>query len=260
MAPPPPGYRGQRSQCDHTKPGGERRSDPARARWGVARQLRGIPPPPTSQAPAHAARTNPRRARRCTYPGCNPLAPVNCDDLPVKVMLVCTLATAAVAGAVALPDERDYRARAFVIQVPSDLGGDKGLELARTDHVLRHAVLLSGVKQATSAWLRRHSRAELTSRLDLAFTVEVPDADQAAALATGYAKAFRRAIPDDEGLPVRGRGAGEAQPELGPLGWTVLGGLAGLGLGAAIAVIQNGLRKGSMQTPRAASRACAPPT
>jgi hypothetical protein len=175
-------------------------------------------------------------------------------------MLVCTLAAAAVAGAFALGNEHDYRARAFVIQVPSDLGGDRGLELARTDRVLRHAVMLSDVKQATPAWLRRHSHAELTSRLDLAFTVETPDPDTAEALATGYAKAFRRAIPDDKGLPVRGRGAGEAQPEVGPLGWSAIGGLAGLALGAALTVVRNGLRKGSARARRSDSRVSAPPT
>lgn len=176
------------------------------------------------------------------------------------MMLVCTLAAAVVAGGLALGNERDYRARAFVIQVPSDLGGDTGVELARQERVLRAAVVLSGVKQTTPAWLRRHSTAELTSRLDLAFTVEAPDAETSAALATSYAKAFRRAIPDDKGLPVRGRGAGEAQPELGPLGWSALGGLAGLALGGALAVIHNGLRNGSAPAPRPASGACAPPT
>jgi hypothetical protein len=175
-------------------------------------------------------------------------------------MLVCTFAAAAVAGAFALGSERDYRARAFVIQVPSNLGGDTGLELARDDRVLSDAVMLSGVKEATPAWLRRHSHVELTSRLDLAFTVEAPDPETAEALATGYAKAFRRAIPDDKGLPVRGRGAGEAQPELGPLGWSAIGGLVGLALGAVLTVVRNGLRKGSARAPRPASRAFTPPT
>jgi hypothetical protein len=175
-------------------------------------------------------------------------------------MLVCTLAAAAVAGGLALGNERDYRARAFVIQVPSDLGGDTGVELARDEQVLRQAVVLSGVEQTTPAWLRRHSTVELTSRLDLAFTVEAQDAETAEALATGYAKAFRRAIPDDKGLPVRGRGAGEAQPELGPLGWSAIGGLAGLALGAGLTVVRNGLRKGSARAPCPASRAFTPPT
>jgi hypothetical protein len=175
-------------------------------------------------------------------------------------MLACALIGAAVAAAFALTQERDFRARAFVIQVPSDMGGEGGIELARSDRVLEHAIALSGVGPTTTEWLRNHSRAEITSRLDLAFTVEAPDPDSASALATGYAKAFRRAIPDDRGLPVRGRGAGQAQPELGPLGWGALGGLAGLALGAALTVTRNGLRNGSGRAPRQASGACAPPT
>jgi hypothetical protein len=178
----------------------------------------------------------------------------------MRLIVACTLIGALAAAGFTATRERDYRARAFVIQVPSDMGGERGLELARSDRVLKQAIALSGVKHASTAWLRSHSRAEITSRLDLAFTVEAPDPDRAAALATGYAKAFRRAIPDDRGLPVRGRGAGKAQPELGPLGWGALGGLAGVALGAALTVIRNGLRSGSGGGPRPASPACAPPT
>jgi hypothetical protein len=178
----------------------------------------------------------------------------------VRLVIACTLIGALAAAGFAATQERDYRARAFVIQVPSDMGGEGGLELARSERVLDDAIELSGVAGTTTAWLREHSRAEITSRLDLAFTVEAPDADRAAALATGYAKAFRRAIPDDRGLPVRGRGAGSAQPELGPLGWGALGGLAGLGIGIALMLIRNGIRSGSGPGPRRASAACAPPT
>jgi hypothetical protein len=178
----------------------------------------------------------------------------------VKLIVACTLIGALAAAGFAATQERDYRARSFVIQVPSDMGGDGGLELARSEPVLARAIALSGVGRTTTEWMREHSRAEITSRLDLAFTVEAPDADTAAALATGYAKAFRRAIPDDRGLPVRGRGAGGAQPELGPLGWGALGGLAGLGIGIALTLIRNGIRSGSAQEPRRASPACAPPT
>jgi hypothetical protein len=178
----------------------------------------------------------------------------------VRLVIACTLIGALAAAGFAATQERDYRARAFVIQVPSDMGGEGGLELARSDRVLHDAIELSGAAGTTTAWLREHSRAEITSRLDLAFTVEAPDADRAAALATGYAKAFRRAIPDDRGLPVRGRGAGSAQPELGPLGWGALGGLAGLGIGIALMLIRNGIRSGSGPGPRRASAACAPPT
>jgi hypothetical protein len=178
----------------------------------------------------------------------------------VRLILACTLIGALAAAGFAATQERDFRARAFVIQVPSDMGGEGGLELARSDLVLERAIELSGVSGTTTDWLRSHSRAEITSRLDLAFTVEAPDPDRASALATGYAKAFRRAIPDDRGLPVRGRGAGTAQPELGPVGWGALGGLAGLALGVALLLIREGLRSGSGRAPRRASRACAPPT
>lgn len=175
-------------------------------------------------------------------------------------MLACALIGTAVAAGFALTQERDYRARAFVIQVPSDMGVEGGIELARSDLVLQRAIALSGIEGTATEWLWSHSSAEITSRLDLAFTVEAPDPERASALATGYAKAFRRAIPDDRGLPVRGRGAGEAQPELGPLGWGVLGGLAGLALGVALSLILNGLRNGSGRAPHPASPACAPPT
>jgi hypothetical protein len=161
----------------------------------------------------------------------------------VRLILACTLLLALLAGLAAMSQERNYRARAFVIQVPSDLGGERGLELARTEWVLRRAVALSGVRGVDAAWLRERSGAEITSRLDLAFTVQAPRAEDASALATGYAKAFRAAIPDDRGLPVRGRGAGPAQSELGPLGWALLGGFAGLGLGAALTVVRDGLRR-----------------
>jgi hypothetical protein len=178
----------------------------------------------------------------------------------VRLILACTLIGALAAAGFSATQERDFRARAFVIQVPSDMGGEAGLELARSGRVLERAIELSGTTRTTTDWLRSHSRAEITSRLDLAFTVEAPDPETASALATGYAKAFRRAIPDDRGLPVRGRGAGEAQPELGPVGWGALGGLAGLALGAALLVIREGLRSGSERAPRPASPAGAPPT
>ena len=161
----------------------------------------------------------------------------------VQLILACTLLCAAVAALIAAGQEPSYRARAFVIQVPSDLGGEQGLELARSERVLRSAVAFSGVEGVTVAELRECSKSELTSRLDFVFTVEAPRREEATALATGYAKAFRRAIPDDEGLPVRGRGAAEAQPGLGLPGWTLLGGVVGLGLGTAFTLLRDGHRR-----------------
>ena len=162
----------------------------------------------------------------------------------MRLILACTLLCAAAAALVAAGQEPSYRARAFVIQVPSGLGGEKGLELARSERVLRSALALSGVDGMSVAEMRGRSKSELTSRLDFVFTVEAPRREEAAALATGYAKAFRRAIPDDEGLPVRGRGAAEAQPGLGLVGWTLLGGVLGLGLGTALTVLRHGVGAG----------------
>ncbi len=181
----------------------------------------------------------------------------------MRLILAGTLLAGAVAGLWATGQARDYRARAFVVAVPSDLGGPRGVELARSDRVLRDAVRLSRVEGVDSAWLRRRSRAEITSRLDLVFTVEAPGSEEARALAVGYAKAFRAAIPDDRGLPVRGGSNGQAQRMLGPLGWAALGGFGGLTLGIALLILRRGLRgptRGSDLGPRRASAPCAPAT
>jgi hypothetical protein len=87
----------------------------------------------------------------------------------MAVMLACTLLFAAAAGIIAGGQDQDYRARAFVIQVPSDLGSQRGVELARSDRVLGRAIELSGVAGVGVPALRSASRAEITSRLDLAF-------------------------------------------------------------------------------------------
>jgi hypothetical protein len=169
------------------------------------------------------------------------------------IVLAFLLAFASGAVVLALGDARDYRARAFVIQVPAALAGGAGVELARSERVLHHALALSGVKDITMRELRRRSQAETTSRLDVSLTVEADTPQTAMLLATSYARAFRRAIPDDRGLPTRGLGARRAQRELGPLGWGLIGGLIGLGLGVATAVIRDGLRPGSARAPRRAS-------
>ena len=171
--------------------------------------------------------------------------------------LAIVLATAAVfaaAGAAfALGQERSYRARAFVIQVPAALGKGRAVHLARTDGVLREALELAGSPGVTLAELRRRSQAESTSRLDVALTVEANNPDLAMRLATGYAKAVRREIPDDRGLPTRGVGARRAQGELGPLGWGLIGSLIGAGVGFALALLRDGLRRGSARARRPAS-------
>ena len=168
-------------------------------------------------------------------------------------MAVSTLICAIGAAALASAPERGYHARAYVIQVPAALGPERGVELARSDRVLRQAIALSGVDEVSPDQLRRRSSAESTSRLDIAVTVEADRPEQAVELATAYAKAFRRAIPDDKGLPTRGVGARRAQSELGPAGWGLIGAIVGLGLGTAFALLYEGLTRGSNRAPRRAS-------
>jgi hypothetical protein len=176
-----------------------------------------------------------------------------------RIVLGCALLLALAAGGFALASGRDYRARSYVIRVPPDFGGERGLERARSDPVLRRALALAGQAQRGPGWLREQSSAELTSRLDLTFTVVAPDRELAATLATAYAKAYRREIPQRPGVTTRGRGAREAHPTLGPLGWTLLGGAAGLWLGMALAIVRAGrARSGSARAPRPASAPCAP--
>jgi hypothetical protein len=137
----------------------------------------------------------------------------------------------------ALGEGPDYRARAYVIQVPAALGPERGVDLARSDRVLRQAIALSGVKGLHTRELRRRSNAESTSRLDISVTVEADHPEQAIRLATSYAKAVRRAIRDDEGLPTRGRGARRAEGGLAPFRWPLVGALLGLAVGVAIALV-----------------------
>lgn len=166
-----------------------------------------------------------------------------CAILPgmdVRIVLGCALVGAIAAGALALAGGTDYRARSFVIRVPPDFTGERGLALARGDAVLGRALALAGEDEHGAAWLRGRSTAELTSRLDLSFTVKAPDREQAAALATAYAMAYREQVPRRAGLTTRGRGARDAQRTLGPVGWTLLGAAAGLWLGMALAIVRQG--------------------
>jgi hypothetical protein len=159
-----------------------------------------------------------------------------------RLVVGCALVSALVAGVVAVVVGQDYRARSFVIRVPPDFSGERGLALARSDAVLRRALVLAGEGEQDVGWLRERSSAELTSRLDLSFTVETPDREQSAALATAYAKAYRAEIPRRAGLTTRGRGARAAQRTLGPVGWMLLGGAAGLWLGMAVAIVRGASR------------------
>jgi hypothetical protein len=179
----------------------------------------------------------------------------------VRIVLGCALVGAIVAGALALAAGTDFRARSFVIRVPPDFTGERGLARARGDEVLQRTLDLAGEDEDVR-WLRGRSTAELTSRLDLSFTVEAPGRKQAARLATAYAMAYREQVPRRAGLTTRGRGTRTAQRTLGPIGWTLLGGAAGLWLGMAIAIVRQGRRSpptaGSAPAPRPASPPCAP--
>jgi hypothetical protein len=170
----------------------------------------------------------------------------------VRIVLGCALVGAIVAGALALAAGTDFRARSFVIRVPPDFTGERGLALTRSDEVLQRTLDLAGEDEDV-AWLRGRSTAELTSRLDLSFTVEAPDRKQAAALATAYAMAYREQVPRRAGLTTRGRGTRTAQRTLGPVGWTLLGAAAGLWLGMAVAIVRQGTRSRKTRAPASLS-------
>lgn len=175
--------------------------------------------------------------------------------MDARIVLGCALLCALAAGGLALASGQDYRARSFVIRLPTDFAGERGIELARDDAVLRRALELAGEDEREAGWLRERSTAELTSRQDLSFTVDAPERGQSAALATAYAKAYRERIPRRPGLSTTGRGAREAQRMLGPLGWMLLGGAAGLWLGLAIAILLDGRTRTSAEAIGMAGRA-----
>jgi hypothetical protein len=169
------------------------------------------------------------------------------------IVLGASLLFAAGAALLAWGDEREYQARAYVIQVPAALGPERAVELARSEQVLREALSFSDVRRSEPGELRRRSKVDSTSRLDIAITVESNDPRRAIRLATSYAKAVRLAIPDDEGLATRGRGAGRAETGLGPSRWPLFGALLGLTVGVALAIVIDGVNRGSTPAPRAAS-------
>ena len=107
-----------------------------------------------------------------------------------------------------------------MIRVPPAYSGKAGLALARS--------------QAP------RGSVQLTGRGDFAITVRAPSEGEAMALATGYAKAIKRSLRREPGLATRGRGARRAARELGPLGWALLGGFAGLWLGVAAEIVRSG--------------------
>ncbi len=176
----------------------------------------------------------------------------------MRIAVACVLLGALIGAGVALAREGDYTARAFVIRVPPLDGPDSVLALARRDSVMRGTLELSELPAPRGpAWLREHSDAELTGRLDLALSVSAPREDQAAALATGYAKAVKRELPVRAGLNTRGRGARRAELDRGPIAWGLIGAGVGLWIGLALWIV---VRRGSGRAARRASPPCAPGT
>jgi hypothetical protein len=90
----------------------------------------------------------------------------------LTIVVASVLVFAAAGGGLAVGEGREYRARAYIIQVPAALGPQRSLELARSERVLRQTIALAGIERIGLAQLRRRSSAESTSRLDIAVTVE----------------------------------------------------------------------------------------
>jgi hypothetical protein len=153
-----------------------------------------------------------------------------------RLIVAFTLLGALVAGALAGAAGREYRAHAYVIRVPPAYSNTAGLALARAK--------------------APRAKVQLTGRGDFAITVRASSEGEAVTLATGYAKAIKRSLRRVPGLATRGRGARHAARELGPLGWALLGGFAGLWLGVAAEIV----RSGSGRAPRRAGAPCAPAT
>ena len=71
----------------------------------------------------------------------------------LTIVVVSVLVFAAAGGALALGEPREYRARAYVIQVPAALGPARGVELARSERVLRQTIALAGIEEIDPAEL-----------------------------------------------------------------------------------------------------------
>jgi riboflavin biosynthesis pyrimidine reductase len=89
----------------------------------------------------------------------------------LRIVVASVLVFAAVGGVFAMGKGREYRARAYVIQVPAALGPQRGVELARSERVLRQTIAFAGIEGIDLAELRRRSAAESTSRLDIAAAI-----------------------------------------------------------------------------------------
>lgn len=156
--------------------------------------------------------------------------------LSLRLIVAFTLAGALIAGGIALArGDRTYQAHAFVIRVPPQYEGAKGLTFAR-------ARIVPG------------AHVQHTGRGDFAITASGDTAEEAMARATDSAKAIKRSLAPQPGLATVGRGAHVARRELGAPGWALLGALAGFWIGAALAIV----RRGSARAPRRASAPYAP--
>jgi hypothetical protein len=166
----------------------------------------------------------------------------------VNLRLIAAFAVvgALVAGGIAATRERDYRAHAYVIKVPPEYGNARGLAFARSEPVLRRVP-----SERSVAWLRRHSRVQLTGRRDFAISMRAPSEAEAMALATAYAKALKHSLRRVPGLTTQGRAAHRARLAPGPFVWALLGAVGGLWIGVAVAIVRSG-------SGRAARRASAP--
>ncbi len=173
----------------------------------------------------------------------------------LRLLAAFALIGALAAGAFAASRERDYRAHAYVIRVPAGLRRRRrAWRFARSDRVLRARARAGRRSTARSpAWLRRHStrRAHRPGRLRVHRRLR-PTRDgghRARHRLREGAQALARAPSRGCRHPGRGARARRGRP-LGPLGWALLGGAAGLWLGAAVAIV----RSGSARAPRRASR------
>ncbi len=169
----------------------------------------------------------------------------------LRTLAVFAMIGALVAGGFAAGRERDYRAHAYVIKVPPAYGDKHGLAFARGERVLARVGAARSV-----AWLRRHTRVQLTGRRDFAISVRAPSETEAVTLATAYAKALKRSLRRVPGLVTQGRAAHRARLAPSPFVWALLGAVGGLWIGAAVAIV----RSGSGRAPRRASAPCAPAT
>lgn len=114
-----------------------------------------------------STRTTGRRARAFVAVRSATGSPVD-----AHIVLGSAIVAALVAGALALNSDRGFRARAFD---PCAAAGGRGARPrgGTSDASTASAMTFAGERERGAAWLGEHSKAELSSRGDLAFTVEL---------------------------------------------------------------------------------------